>query len=41
MGEIAGTDTDLDDYQKSIECKDDNGAGAVVARRTASMTPDR
>ena len=29
MGETAGTDTDLADYQKSIECKDDNGTGAV------------
>ncbi len=31
VGEIAGTDTDLDDYQKSIVCKDDNGNGATVA----------
>ena len=31
VGEIAGTDTDLADYQKSIECKADNGTGAVVA----------
>ena len=34
VGETAGTDTDLADYQKSIECKDDNGAGAVVASTT-------
>ncbi len=26
-----GTDTDLADYQKSIECRADNGTGAVVA----------
>ena len=31
VGEIAGTSTDLADYQKSIECKADNGTGAVVA----------
>ena len=34
VGETAGTDTDLADYQKSIECKADNGAGAVVAGTT-------
>ena len=34
VGETAGTNTDLDDYQKSIECKDDNGTGAVVAGTT-------
>ena len=34
VGEAAGTDTDLADYQKSIECKDDNGTGAVVASTT-------
>ncbi len=31
VGETAGTDTDLADYQKSIVCKDDNGSGATVA----------
>ena len=31
VGETAGTSTDLADYQKSIECKADNGTGAVVA----------
>ena len=36
VGEIAGTDTDLGDYQKSIECKAGNGTGAVVA----SVAPD-
>ena len=35
VGEIAGTDTDLADYQKSIECKADNGTGAVVATTTS------
>ena len=36
VGEVAGTSTDLADYQKSIECKADNGTGAVVA----SVGPD-
>ena len=31
VGETAGTDTDLTDYAKSIDCKDDNGTGATVA----------
>ena len=31
VGEIAGASTDLADYQKSIECRADNGTGAVVA----------
>ena len=31
MGEIAGTTPTLADYQKSIECKDSNGTGSVVA----------
>ena len=35
VGEIAGTSTDLDDYQKSIECRADNGTGAVVASAAA------
>jgi hypothetical protein len=34
VGETAGTDTDLADYQKSIECNDDNGTGSVVAATT-------
>ena len=40
VGETAGTDTDLADYQKSIECKADNGTGAVVAARPVT-TPAR
>ncbi len=32
VGETAGTGTDLDNYTKSIECKADNGTGAVVAQ---------
>ena len=35
VGETAGTDTDLADYQKSIDCKDDNGTGAMVATTTS------
>ena len=35
VGETAGTDTDLADYQKSIECRDDNGTGSVVASTTS------
>ena len=31
VGEVAGASTDLADYQKSIECRADNGTGAVVA----------
>ncbi len=31
VGEVAGASTDLANYQKSIECRDDNGTGAVVA----------
>ncbi len=31
VGETAGTDTDLADYQKSIVCKDDNGSRCDVA----------
>ena len=34
VGETAGTDTDLADYQKSIVCRDDNGTGDVVAETT-------
>ena len=36
VGEAAGASTDLADYQKSIECRADNGTGAVVA----SAAPD-
>ncbi len=36
VGETAGTSTSLDDYQKSIVCKDNNGTGATVA----SVGPD-
>ena len=31
MGEIAGSVGVLGNYQKSIECKDQNGTGSVVA----------
>ena len=31
VGEVAGASTDLANYQKSIECRADNGTGAVVA----------
>lgn len=31
IGEIAGTNTDLSDYISTVECKDDNGTGDVVA----------
>ncbi len=34
VGESAVIGTDLADYQKSIECKDDNGTGSVVATTT-------
>jgi hypothetical protein len=34
VGETAGTDTDLDDYQKSIVCKDQDGTGDTVAETT-------
>ena len=36
VGEVAGAGTDLANYQKSIECRADNGTGAVVA----SVGPD-
>ncbi len=41
VGEAAGTGTDLADYQKSIECKADNGTGAVVASVGPATTPAR
>ena len=31
VGELAGTGTDLDDYNSSIECRNDAGTGTVVA----------
>ena len=30
VGELASTDTDLDDYDAAIECRDQGGSGAVV-----------
>ncbi len=41
VGETAGTDTDLADYQKSIDCRDENGTGNVVAETTSATTPAR
>ena len=35
VGESAVIGTDLADYAKSIECKDDNGTGSVVATTTS------
>ena len=37
VGEMAGTNTDLADYQKSIECNADNGTGAVARDHAATM----
>ena len=40
VGEAAGAGTDLANYQKSIECRADNGTGAVVASvRTRQRRP--
>ena len=36
VGEVAGTDSSLDDYDSSIECKDQGGFGAVVASSSDS-----
>ena len=35
VGESAVVGTDLADYAKSIDCKDDNGTGSVVANTTS------
>ncbi len=39
VGETAGTGTDLGDYTKSIECKDANGTGSVVAGPSQGAGP--
>ena len=36
VGEAAGTDTQLQAYSSTIECRDDDGAGAVVAEAPTS-----
>ena len=38
VGEAAGTDTDLADYDTTIECRDDDGAGSVVASGANPVT---